>query len=78
MQFLKRHGRVGSGTNQMMKYAGLTRGALYSHFKSKDDLFAQAICHDFSRLEESLARRFREHGKSALKQMIEDHLSEPV
>lgn len=76
VQFLKRHGRVGSGTNQMMKYAGLTRGALYSHFKSKDDLFAQAICHDLSRLEETLARRFREDGRAALKRMIEDHLSE--
>jgi AcrR family transcriptional regulator len=76
VQFLKRHGRVGSGTNPMMKHAGLTRGALYSHFKSKDDLFAQAICHDLSRLEESLARRFREDGKAALKRMIEDHLSE--
>jgi hypothetical protein len=56
VQFLKRHGRVGSGTNQMMLYAGLTRGALYSHFKSKDDLFAQAICHDLSRLEETQAK----------------------
>lgn len=75
-QFLKRHGRVGSGTNQMMKHAGLTRGALYSHFKSKDDLFAQAICHDLSRLEETLAQRFRDEGGAALKRMIEDHLSE--
>ncbi|HZE96101.1 MAG TPA: TetR/AcrR family transcriptional regulator [Planctomycetota bacterium] len=76
VQFLKRHGRVGSGTNQMMKHAGLTRGALYSHFKSKDDLFAQAICHDLSRLEETLAQRFRDEGGAALKRMIEDHLSE--
>jgi TetR/AcrR family transcriptional repressor of nem operon len=76
VQYLKRHGRVGSGTDPMMSYAGLTRGALYSHFQSKDDLFSQAICHDLARLDESLARRFREHGPSALKQMIEDHLSE--
>src|SRR5579862_8217694 len=76
VQFLKRHGRVGSGTNQMMKYAGLTRGALYSHFRSKDDLFAQAICHDLSRLEEILAQRFRDEGSAALTRMIEDHLSE--
>jgi TetR/AcrR family transcriptional repressor of nem operon len=76
VQFLKRHGRVGSGTNQMMKHAGLTRGALYSHFKSKDDLFIQAVCHDLSRLEETLAQRFRDEGGAALKRMIEDHLSE--
>jgi AcrR family transcriptional regulator len=76
LQYLKRHGRAGSGTDPLMSYAGLTRGALYSHFKSKDDLFAQAICYDLSRLEETLARRFREDGLSALKRMIEDHLSE--
>lgn len=76
VQYLKRHGRAGSGTDPMMNYAGLTRGALYSHFKSKDDLFAQAICYDLARLEESLARRFREDGASAIRRMIEDHLSE--
>jgi len=76
VQYLKRHGRAGSGTDPMMSYSGLTRGALYSHFKSKDDLFVKAICYDLSRLEESLARRFREDGSSALRKMIEDHLSE--
>src|ERR1700680_1947947 len=74
--YLKVHGRSGAGTGPMMKHAGLTRGALYSHFKSKDDLFAQAICHDLSRLEETLAPRFRGEGGAALKRMIEDHLSE--
>lgn len=76
VQYLKRHGRAGSGTDPMMSYAGLTRGALYSHFKSKDDLFAQAICFDLARLEEALARRFKVDGVSALRRMIEDHLSE--
>ena len=76
VQYLKKHGRAGSGTDPMMSYAGLTRGALYSHFKSKDDLFAQAICYDLARLEETLAGRFRADGSSALKKMIEDHLSE--
>lgn len=75
VQYLKRHGRAGSGTNPLMSYAGLTRGALYSHFRSKDDLFSQAICSDLARLEETLARRFREGGSSALIAMIEDHLS---
>jgi AcrR family transcriptional regulator len=76
VQYLKKHGHAGSGTDSLMSYAGLTRGALYSHFKSKDDLFAQAVCYDLRRLEENLARRFREDGSSALKRMIEDHLSE--
>jgi len=76
ISYLKKHGRGGSGTDQIMNYAGLTRGALYSHFKSKDDLFAQAVCYDLKHLEELLARRFREDGRLALKKIIEDHLSE--
>jgi TetR/AcrR family transcriptional repressor of nem operon len=74
--YLKKHGRGEAGTDQIMKYAGLSRGALYSHFKSKDDLFAQAVCHDLARLEANLAMRFEVEGSVALKGMIEDHLSE--
>jgi TetR/AcrR family transcriptional repressor of nem operon len=74
--YLKTHGRSGAGTGPMMRHAGLTRGALYSHFASKDDLFARAVCHDLARLEDTLAKRFREGGRAAIKMMIEDHLSE--
>jgi len=76
LAYFKRHGRSGSGTDQIMRHIGLTRGALYSHFKSKDDLFAQSICYDLQALETTLARRFQEDGPLALKKMIEDHLSE--
>ena len=74
--YFKKHGRSGSGTDQIMKHIGLTRGALYSHFKSKDDFFAQAVCHDLSRLEMELAARFRRDSSTALRGIIEDHLSE--
>lgn len=73
--YFKKHGRSGSATDDIMKHIGLTRGALYSHFKSKDDFFAQAICHDLSQLESQLRFRFQT-GKAALKNIIEDHLSE--
>ncbi len=76
LEYLKKHGQGGSGTDHIMKSAGLTRGALYSHFKSKDDLFAQAVCHDLKRLEKSLENRFRLRGREALKEIIADHLSE--
>lgn len=31
------------GINDVMKHAGLTRGAFYSHFESKSDLYAESI-----------------------------------
>lgn len=74
--FFKKHGRGGSGTEQIMSYMNLTRGALYSHFKSKDDLFASAVAHDLKKLEESLNHRAKHDGPLALKKIIEDHLSE--
>lgn len=74
--YLKENGRAGAGTQPMMEKLGLTRGALYSHFKSKDDLFVQAICSDLENLENALKLRFQEQGHLALKRIIDDHLSE--
>lgn len=74
--FFKKHSRGGSGTEQIMSYMNLTRGALYSHFKSKDDLFANAVAHDLKKLEESLNHRAKHDGPLALKKIIEDHLSD--
>ena len=76
ISYLKKHGRGGSGTDQIMNYVGLTRGALYSHFKSKDDLFANAVCNDLENLEKKLIQRFSQDSSEVLKKIIEDHLSE--
>src|SRR5438270_2690856 len=40
---LKHHGIDGSGVAALMADAGLTNGAFYAHFASKDDLVATAI-----------------------------------
>jgi TetR/AcrR family transcriptional regulator, transcriptional repressor for nem operon len=76
MAYFKKNGAGGAGTDAIMKHMGLTRGALYSHFKSKEDLFARAVANDLKRLENSLEDRFAQDGHSALKKIIEDHLSE--
>jgi AcrR family transcriptional regulator len=34
------HGFAGAGREEIVEHAGLTRGALYHHFSSKEDLFA--------------------------------------
>ncbi len=59
-----------------MSYMNLTRGALYSHFKSKDDLFAKAVSHDLTRLENLIDESIKLYGPMALRRNIEAHLSE--
>jgi TetR/AcrR family transcriptional repressor of nem operon len=41
------HGPDGIGVASLMSKAGLTHGGFYAHFKSKDDLVAQAITQMF-------------------------------
>ncbi|MFI5000427.1 MAG: TetR family transcriptional regulator [Reyranellales bacterium] len=36
-------GHAGTNIDDIMLAAGLTRGAFYAHFKSKDDLFAEVV-----------------------------------
>jgi len=43
----KRDGIDGSGITTLMADAGLTNGAFYAHFESKDDLVAEAITQMF-------------------------------
>jgi len=40
---IRRHGPVGVGVADLMARAGLTHGGFYAHFKSKDELVAEAI-----------------------------------
>lgn len=41
----RREGFSGGGVDAVMREAGLTAGAFYAHFPSKDALFAEAIVH---------------------------------
>jgi len=42
------HGVDGVGVNEIAKAAGLTQGALYAHFESKEALAAEAFSHGFA------------------------------
>jgi len=74
--YFKVHGTGGAAIADLMKHAGQTTGALYSHFKSKDDLFAQAVYHELEKLEFYLFQIFRREGKHALQAMIEQYFAE--
>src|SRR4051794_4184374 len=70
---LKRDGIDGSGVATLMADAGLTNGAFYAHFKSKDDLIAAAVAEQLRvQLE-----RFRHvgPGRDGVERMIREYLS---
>ncbi len=55
-------GYAGTNIDDIMLAAGLTRGAFYAHFKSKDDLFAEVV-----RAGDGLLTRLRAPGSDVLK-----------
>ena len=47
-KLFRERGFAGVGVAEIMQAAGLTHGAFYAHFKSKDDLAAEALVRAFS------------------------------
>ena len=75
---IREHGGDTSGIGTVMKKAGLTKGGFYRHFKSKDDLFVEAVARAF----DEMGRGMVEIAKSApegqaLRAIIERYLSTP-
>ena len=72
----RERGGDSSGIGTVMKKAGLTKGGFYRHFRSKDDLFVEAV----ARALDDMARSMLEIAKSApegqaLRAIIERYLS---
>jgi TetR/AcrR family transcriptional regulator, transcriptional repressor for nem operon len=72
----REHGGDSSGIGTVMKKVGLTKGGFYRHFKSKDDLFVEAV----ARALDETGRGMLEVAKSApegqaLRVIIEHYLS---
>ncbi|RMF03456.1 MAG: TetR/AcrR family transcriptional regulator, partial [Alphaproteobacteria bacterium] len=42
-RLFNRHGFTGVSIDQIMAGAGLTRGGFYNHFRTKDELYAEAV-----------------------------------
>ena len=73
---IREHGGDSSGIGTVMKKVGLTKGGFYRHFKSKDDLFVEAV----ARALDEMGRGMVEVAKSApeghaLRSIIERYLS---
>jgi len=72
----RERGGDSSGIGTVMKKAGLTKGGFYRHFRSKDDLFVEAV----ARALDDMARGMLEVAQSApegqaLRAIIERYLS---
>jgi TetR/AcrR family transcriptional regulator, transcriptional repressor for nem operon len=70
---LKREGIHGSGVATLMADAGLTNGAFYAHFTSKDDLVAAAVAGQLREQRASFSERAP--GRAGVEQYVREYLS---
>ncbi|MCD7444661.1 TetR/AcrR family transcriptional regulator [Streptomyces lincolnensis] len=70
----KQDGIDGSGVSTLMKDAGLTNGAFYAHFASKDDLVATAIADQLKAQAENVVARAMP-GRAGIEQIVRGYLS---
>jgi TetR/AcrR family transcriptional repressor of nem operon len=70
---LKRNGIDGSGIATLMADAGLTNGAFYAHFASKEDLVATAVADQLR--EQSASVSAQAPGRAGLEQIVRRYLS---
>jgi AcrR family transcriptional regulator len=69
----KRDGIEGSGIATLMADAGLTNGAFYAHFASKDDLVAAVVADQLHRQRDTYGARFSD--PAGFEQFVRDYLS---
>ena len=72
----REHGSDSSGIGTVMKQVGLTKGGFYRHFKSKDDLFVEAVARAFDEMGSGMVKVAESAPEGqALRAMIEHYLS---
>ena len=76
LDYIKVWGPEAAPVDKIMKKLGLTSGALYSHFKSKDDLMAQVIIRELERITEMHKRRTQKRGDKMMSEFVEYYLQD--
>ncbi len=71
---LKLKGANGVSVDELMRNLGLTSGALYSHFKSKNDLFQQVVQKELDRLIAHHQSQIERLGVRALADFVDSYL----
>ncbi|WP_036502184.1 MULTISPECIES: TetR/AcrR family transcriptional regulator [Nocardia] len=69
----KRDGLDGSGVATLMKDAGLTNGAFYAHFESKEDLIANAVAAQLDEQRAAVDAEVRD--RDGLERFVRSYLS---
>ena len=69
----KQDGIDGSGIATLMSDAGLTNGAFYAHFQSKDDLVANVVADQLRTQHDTLSSL--PPGRAALEEFVRDYLA---
>ncbi|HKA22454.1 MAG TPA: TetR/AcrR family transcriptional regulator, partial [Blastocatellia bacterium] len=73
---IREHGGDTSGIGTVMKKVGLTKGGFYRHFKSKDDLFVEAVARAFDEMGSGMLEVAKSAPEGqALRAIIERYLS---
>jgi TetR/AcrR family transcriptional regulator, transcriptional repressor for nem operon len=70
----RRHGVAGIGVDGLSKEAGVTSGAFYGHFGSKDQAFAAVAFAGLSELREGIERCQRDHGTGWIEVFVDFYL----
>jgi TetR/AcrR family transcriptional regulator, transcriptional repressor for nem operon len=72
----REHGGDSSGIGTVMKKVGLTKGGFYRHFKSKDDLFVEAVALAFDEMGRGMVEAAESAPEGeAMRAIIERYLS---
>jgi TetR/AcrR family transcriptional regulator, transcriptional repressor for nem operon len=72
----REQGGDSSGIGMVMKKVGLTKGGFYRHFKSKDDLFVEAVARAFDEMGNGMLKAAESAPEGhALRAIIERYLS---
>ena len=72
----KKNGYSGSGVDGLAKEAGVTSGAFYGHFKSKEDVFKSAITSGMEELKLVIESLQQEHGEKWWKEFAKFYMGQ--
>lgn len=70
----RRHGYEGIGVDGLAKEAGVTSGAFYGHFSSKEEAFKEAVIYGLDELRKGVEYLQAEHGSRWVEHFIDFYL----